>query len=54
MGKFSYFPPSNFSCDLKDNPMHHSSKPVLSVRVKVLYKQVVYGQRIDKCATVFV
>ena len=24
-----YFPPSNFSCDLKDNLMHHSSKPVL-------------------------
>ena len=22
-----YFPPSNFSCDLKDNLMHHSSKP---------------------------
>ncbi len=24
-----YFPPSNFSCDLKDNLIHHSSKPVL-------------------------
>ena len=24
-----YFPPSNFSCDLKDNLTHHSSKPVL-------------------------
>lgn len=24
-----YFPPSNFSCDLKDNMLHHSSKPVL-------------------------
>ncbi len=24
-----YFPPSNFSCDLKDNLLHHSSKPVL-------------------------
>ena len=25
----AYFPPSNFSCDLKDNLTHHSSKPVL-------------------------
>lgn len=24
-----YFPPSNFSCDLKDNLLHHSSKPVI-------------------------
>ncbi len=24
-----YFPPSNYSCDLKDNMLHHSSKPVL-------------------------
>ena len=24
-----YFPPSNFSSDLKDNVTHHSSKPVL-------------------------
>ena len=24
-----YFPPSNFSCDLKDSLTHHSSKPVL-------------------------
>lgn len=24
-----YFPPSNFSSDLKDNLIHHSSKPVL-------------------------
>lgn len=24
-----YFPPSNYSCDLKDNLIHHSSKPVL-------------------------
>lgn len=24
-----YFPPSNFSCDLKDNLIHHSSKPIL-------------------------
>ena len=27
--KVIYFPPSNFSCDLKDNLIHHSSKPVL-------------------------
>ena len=24
-----YFQPSNFSCDLKDNLLHHSSKPVI-------------------------
>ena len=24
-----YFPPSNFSCDLKDNLLHHNAKPVL-------------------------
>lgn len=24
-----YFPPSNFSCDLKDNLTQHNSKPVL-------------------------
>ena len=24
-----YFPPSNFSCDLKDNLTHHSNKSIL-------------------------
>lgn len=27
-----YFPPSNFSNDLKDNLIHHRSKPVLMVK----------------------
>ena len=27
-----YFPPSNFSSDLKDNLIHHSSKPVLMIK----------------------
>ena len=27
-----YFPPSNFSSDLKDNLTHHSSKPVLVIK----------------------
>lgn len=27
-----YFPPSNYSCDLKDNMLHHRRRPVLMVR----------------------
>ena len=27
-----YFPPSNFSNDLKDNLIHHRSKPVLMIK----------------------
>ena len=27
-----YFPPSNFSNDLKDNLIHHRSKPVLFIK----------------------
>ncbi|MFG6427045.1 MAG: hypothetical protein K1W14_11670 [Muribaculaceae bacterium] len=27
-----YFPPSNFSNDLKDNVIHHRSKPVLMLK----------------------
>ena len=27
-----YFPPSNYSSDLKDNLIHHSSKPILMLR----------------------
>jgi uncharacterized LabA/DUF88 family protein len=27
-----YFPPSNFSNDLKDNLIHHRSKPVLLIK----------------------
>ena len=29
-----YFPPSNYSSDLKDNLLHHRSKPVLLLKNK--------------------
>ena len=36
-----YFPPSNYSSDLKDNLIHHSSKPVLMIRNERRFRDAV-------------
>gem|GEM_PF-106923 len=36
-----YFPPSNFSCDLRDNLFHHSSKPVLLYKNEHRFREAV-------------
>ena len=36
-----YFPPSNFSCELKDNLIHHSSKPVLMSKNERRFREAI-------------
>ena len=36
-----YFPPSNYSSDLKDNLIHHSSKPVLMYKNECRFRDAI-------------
>ena len=36
-----YFPPSNFSNDLKDNLIHHSSKPVIMFKNERRFREAI-------------
>ncbi len=43
-----YFPPSNFSNDLKDNMIHHRGKPVLLIKNKRRFESAVMPDAISK------
>ncbi len=43
-----YFPPSNYSCDLKDNLHHHRSKPVLLMKNKRRFEAARMPETVDK------
>lgn len=43
-----YFPPSNYSCDLKDNLIHHRSKPVLLSKNKRRFLNAVMPEVVER------
>ncbi len=43
-----YFPPSNFSNDLKDNLIHHRSKPVLMLKNKRRFQSAIMPETVTK------
>ncbi len=43
-----YFPPSNYSSDLKDNLLHHRSKPVLMFKNKLRFLNAVMSDVVEK------
>ena len=43
-----YFPPSNFSNDLKDNLIHHRSKPVLMIKNSRRFQSAVMPDSVSK------
>ena len=43
-----YFPPSNFSNDLKDNLIHHRSKPVLMIKNKRRFDLAIMSDVVEK------
>lgn len=42
-----YFPPANFSNDLKDNIIRHKGKPILLERNKIKFENSIMPERID-------
>lgn len=43
-----YFPPSNYSSDLKDNLLHHRSKPVLMIKNKRRFENAIMPDMVEK------
>lgn len=43
-----YFPPSNYSYDIKDNLIHHRSKPVLMVNNERRFKNAIMNFEVEK------
>lgn len=43
-----YFPPSNFSADLRDNMAHHSGKPVLMMKNEHRFRRAIMPDVVEK------
>ena len=43
-----YFPPSNYSSDLKDSMLHHRSKPVLMIKNRRRFENAIMPDIVEK------
>lgn len=48
-----YFPPSNYSSDLKDNLIHHRSKPVLMIKNKRRFLDAIMPEKVEKDGKIY-